>query len=101
MMNRCKGKNKKNLRCGLSSLPGEDYCKWHCGRPLPLIPFEEHLLRLTKKAKDIHDMLRVLLDYKEDLLSPHYQKDKSAQNMVWALCELFNTYRLLMSERVR
>lgn len=99
MTNKCKGRNKKNLRCSAPSLPGEDYCAWHCGHPLPPKPFEEELLNIAKKAKNLQGMLRKLLEYKEVLLSPHYQKDKDAQDMVFAIAEMLNTFRILMSGR--
>ena len=97
MTNKCKGRNKSNLPCGAPPLPGEDYCAWHCGHPLPLKPFEEALLNIAKKAKNLQSMLRTLLEYKKVLLSPHYQKSEEGQDMVWALGELFNTFRILMS----
>lgn len=96
MLNKCKGRNKKNLPCGLPSLPGDNYCAWHTKRPQPPETFESYLLRVKDKADKLKRKLVFLLQYKEVLLSPHYQKDKNAQDMVLAIKECLDTFRLLM-----
>jgi len=58
--------------------------------------FENYLTQVTDKAESLKRNLLVLMEYKEFLLSKHYQQSREGQNFVYAMVELFNSFGILM-----
>jgi len=61
--------------------------------------FENYLTQVKDKADSLRRSLTVLMEYKDILLSEHYQKSKESQEFVYAMGELFNTFRILMIKK--
>ena len=63
--------------------------------------FEYHLRQITKKADSLYQDLTNLLEYKDVLLSDHYQKSREGQDFVYSIARLFDTFRLLVAAKER
>lgn len=63
------------------------------------LQFENYLIRVKDEADSLKRMLLILLEYQDYLLSEHYQKSKEGQAFVYAMAELFDTFRILMSKK--
>lgn len=58
--------------------------------------FEYYLIQVKDKAESLKRNLLILMEYKDILLSKHYQKSKEGQDFVYAMVELFNSFGILM-----
>jgi len=63
--------------------------------------FEYHLRQLTKKTDSLYQDLINLLEYKDVLLSDHYQKSREGQDFVYSIARLFDTFRTLIATKER
>ncbi len=60
--------------------------------------FEHHLSTLADKARSLLHSLVNLLEFRDVLLSDHYQKSREAQDFVYWIAESFSVFRLLMGQ---
>ena len=60
--------------------------------------FEYHLTTLADKARSLWHSLINLLEFRDILLSDHYQKSREAQDFVYWMAESFSVFRLLMGQ---
>ena len=58
--------------------------------------FENYLTQVKDKTDSLRRTLTDLLPFQDVLLSPHYHKSEEGQAFVYAMAELFNTFRILM-----
>lgn len=65
-------------------------------RHLRRMQFENYLTQVKDKTDSLRRTLTDLLPFQDVLLSPHYQKSEEGQAFVYAMAELFNTFRILM-----
>jgi len=65
-------------------------------REFKRMQLENYLMTVKDKANSLRRTLTDLLPFQDVLLSPHYQKSEEGQAFVYAMAELFNTFRILM-----
>jgi len=61
--------------------------------------FEYYLIQVKEKAESLKRSLVSLLEYKDILLSDYYQKSKEGQDFIYAMANLFDTFRILMIKK--